>query len=74
MFCSRSVSIHLLRGAGAVALIALTVMYGPGHGLLVPPLLIGAVVLMRGCPACWFTGLIETIAQRRDGGAVVRDQ
>ncbi|MDR3464549.1 MAG: hypothetical protein P4M07_01260 [Xanthobacteraceae bacterium] len=71
MFCSRSVSIHLLRGVGAVAL---AIVYGPGRGLLVPPLLIGAVVLMRGCPMCWLTGLIETIAQRRDGAAVARDQ
>lgn len=28
MFCSRSVSIHLLRGIGAVAMIALAFLYG----------------------------------------------
>ncbi len=64
MFCSRSISMHLARGAGAVIAIALAFVLGPGRVWLVPPLLIGAVVLMRGCPACWLTGLFETIAQR----------
>jgi fatty acid desaturase len=64
MFCSRSVSVHLARGAGAVILVALATAFGAGHVWLVPPLVIGAVVLMRGCPACWLTGLFETIALR----------
>jgi len=65
MVCSRSVSLHLLRGAVAVALIALAFGFGLDRIWLTAPALIGAVVLMRGCPACWFAGLIETIAQRR---------
>ena len=65
MFCSRSVSIHLLRGVGAIAMIALAILYGSERVWLVPPLLIGAVVLMRGCPMCWLTGLFETISARR---------
>ena len=65
MFCSRSVSIHLLRGVGAVAMLALAILYGSERAWLVPPLLIGAVVLMRGCPMCWLMGLFETISARR---------
>jgi hypothetical protein len=61
MFCSRSVSIHLLRG---IAMIALAVTAGKDHVWLVAPLLIGAIVLMRGCPMCWLTGLFETMAAR----------
>lgn len=65
MFCSRSVSIHLLRGIGAIAMIALAILYGSERLWLMPPLLIGAVVLMGGCPMCWLTGLFETVSARR---------
>ena len=59
MSCSRSISIHLLRGFGAIALIALAVLYGGEYVWLLPPMLIGAVVLMRGCPTCWLLGLAD---------------
>jgi hypothetical protein len=65
MFCSRSISVHLLRGLGAVALVALAIMVGGDHLWLVPPLVIGALVLMRGCPMCWLMGLVETATLRR---------
>lgn len=65
MFCSSSVSIHLLRGAAAFALIAAALYFkllGPmGSGMA----LIGAFLLLRGCPMCWLVGLVETIARRR---------
>jgi len=57
MSCSRSITIHLMRGIGAVVAIALALMYGADHLWLWPPLLIGAVVLMGGCPMCWLMGL-----------------
>lgn len=59
MSCSRSMSIHLMRGAGAVLLIALAVIYGGAHVWILPPALIGALVLMGGCPMCWLMGLVE---------------
>ncbi len=62
MFCSRSVSLHLLRGAAAIAMIVLAVISGKDRVWLVAPLLIGAIVLMRGCPMCWLRGLFETMA------------
>ena len=72
MYCSRSIGVHLLRGLGAVGLIALAVMYGEAHAWLLPPLLIGAVVLMRGCPMCWLMGLVETVKTGRDSPAAER--
>ena len=66
MFCSRSVSIHLLRGFGAIVLIALAVLYGGEQVWLLPPLLIGAIILMRRCPTCWLLGLAEAVKTRRE--------
>jgi hypothetical protein len=65
MFCSRSVSVHLLRGIGAVTLLVAAFAFGRDHVWLWPPLLIGAVVLLRGCPMCWLVGLLETIVDRK---------
>jgi hypothetical protein len=67
MYCSRSITVHLLRGFSAVGLIALAVVYGRAHGWLLPPALIGAVVLMRGCPMCWLAGLVEAAKTGRNG-------
>ena len=65
MYCSRSITVHLLRGLGAVGLITAAVIYGAAHTWLLPPLLIGAVLLMRGCPMCWLMGLVEAAKGRR---------
>jgi hypothetical protein len=66
MYCSRSVSIHLLRGLGAASLLAAAFIVGNAYIWLVPPLLVGAVILLRGCPACWLIGLFETLGRRRE--------
>ncbi len=66
MYCSRSVSVHLLRGAAAIALI-FAAFFFRSYGLVWPALAgIGAVLLLRGCPMCWLVGLFETIRQGRD--------
>lgn len=65
MYCSRSITLHLLRGFSAAGLIALAVLFGEAHEWLLPPALIGAVVLMRGCPTCWLMGLIEATKTAR---------
>jgi hypothetical protein len=57
MHCSRSITVHLLRGFSAAGLIGLAVIYGGAYPWLLPPLLIGAVALMGGCPMCWLMGL-----------------
>ena len=65
MFCSTSITIHLLRGLAAMALLLGALLF---VSLPWPVRLTGAVlalVLMWGCPTCWLVGLIETIARRK---------
>ena len=71
MFCSRSLSIHLLRGLGGAVLIVLALMSGSERVWLLLPLLIGALLLLRGCPMCWLMGLIGTASLRRRGTSAV---
>lgn len=67
MYCSRSIGVHLLRGFGAVGLIVLAILYGGAHAWLLPPALLGALVLMRGCPMCWLMGFVEVAKAGRTG-------
>jgi len=65
MYCSTSVTAQLVRGALAVISIAgaivLTPHFWPGVGLLGL-----AIYFMRGCPACWLTGLMDAIRFRNE--------
>lgn len=64
MFCSTSVSVHLLRGAAAIGLI-FAAIYLSSYGFVWSALAgIGAVVLLRGCPMCWLMGLFETMQRK----------
>lgn len=63
-FCSRSITIHLLRGAAAALLLGLALWPAPQQGWLRAGALLGAVLLMRGCPMCWLLGLFETVRRR----------
>ena len=66
MYCSSSVSVHLLRGAAAIALLVASVLLS-SYGLVWSAMAaIGAVVLLRGCPICWLIGLFETLKNRRN--------
>lgn len=60
MFCSRSIWVHLLRGIGAATLIALAIYLGTEQLWRLIPLVVGAILLLRGCPMCWLFGLLET--------------
>ncbi|MFI6520931.1 hypothetical protein ACIBF1_35625 [Spirillospora sp. NPDC050679] len=64
-FASTSLPRHLLRGAAGfgalVASFALLPVLGVGSLLLAP---VGLVAL-RGCPACWVFGLVETVSRGR---------
>jgi hypothetical protein len=66
MFCSTSVSLHLLRGLGALALI-LSALYFNSYGIIWSvTAFAGAISLLRDCPMCWLLGLFETMRQRRN--------
>lgn len=71
MVCSTSVSVHLLRGAAAVGLLFAAFFLSNVGVIWSAVALIGAVVLLRGCPMCWLMGLFETVRQgrSRSGGA-----
>ncbi len=66
MFCSRSIGVHLLRGCGAVALIAIAMYLGTEQPFLAVPFVAGAFLLLRGCPMCWLFGLLENINNKRN--------
>ncbi len=66
MYCSNSVSTHLLRGVAALGLI-IGAIWVSSYGLMWSGLpALAAIVLLRGCPMCWLMGLFETIAQRQN--------
>ncbi len=72
-----SVARHLARGAVGFGLIGsafgLTASRRPAALLLAP----AGLVVLRGCPACWLAGLIETVSAGRlrcscdDGGCML---
>jgi hypothetical protein len=74
---SASVARHLVRGAIGFGLIGsgfvLAASRGPAALLLTVP----GMVALRGCPTCWFAGLIQIVSAGRlkrscgDGGCTV---
>lgn len=69
MFCSTSVTQHILRGIAAALLLAGSIfLFRNDFGWLGLGAIAGALVLMRGCPMCWLAGLYETLANRRKAG------
>ena len=64
---TRALTIHLLRGLGAVCLIAFAFTNAPTPGYLGGALTLaafwGALILLRGCPMCWVAGLCGIAAR-----------
>jgi hypothetical protein len=62
---SASVARHLVRGAIGFGLIGsgfvLAASHGPAALLLTGP----GMVALRGCPTCWFAGLIQIVSAGR---------
>ncbi len=60
MFASKTLGEHLVRGVVGVGALACAVAFG---GLVWPVfvLLPVALVALRGCPACWTIGLVQTV-------------
>ena len=64
LFATHTLGGHLIRGAIAFAFPYGAIGWQHAHpvGSVLAGLL--ALVAMRGCPACWTIGLVETIQQR----------
>src|SRR4051812_1364208 len=64
LFNTQTLTGHVIRGAAAFALLYFAI--GQQHFHPAASLFAGlmALVAMRGCPACWTIGLVETIRQR----------
>ena len=60
MYCRNSITLHLLRGLGAVMLIIGVFIFQPSIATKLFFILC-AIFLLRGCPACWFFGLIKKL-------------
>ncbi len=65
MFKSRSVALHLFRGALGFGLLAIALLYPSKLGWWALTLIAGALVSFRGCPMCWTVGLMETLLHRK---------
>ncbi len=73
MFASPTIREHLARGAvgfgtlAAAVILARTPGLGPAVGSAA--LALQALLVLRGCPACWTVGLVETLQKVRHGRA-----
>ena len=58
MYCRNSLTLHLIRGLGAVVLIISVFLFQLS---LITKLcfILGAIFLLQGCLACWFFSLIK---------------
>ena len=73
LFATRTLTGHLLRGAAAGALLYAAISQQAAHPVWSLVAGIGALVAMRGCPACRTIGLLETIQNKLRGPGLVED-
>lgn len=64
LFASRSLAAHLVRGAVALILLVFAIRGQSEYPALSAMGGLAALVAMRGCPACWAIGLVETALQK----------
>jgi len=67
MFPSRSLAVHLARGAVGFAALAGAFALLGSHGGWSIALLALAVLALGGCPSCWTIGLIQTVSAKLRG-------
>jgi hypothetical protein len=63
-FASKSIVLHLARGLAAIVLIVYAIRVGETFPVRSVVAGLCALAMLRGCPACWALGLIETVRQR----------
>ena len=64
-FASRSVRVHLVRGAVGIPVVLAAFVLLPWAAPWSLLLLVPGVMLLRGCPTCWALGLAQTRAVER---------
>ena len=67
-FCSRSISLHLIRGLAGLVLAGWALVNFAVHPILAVGAGVLAVLAWRGCPMCWTIGFFETVARRLKAG------
>ncbi len=63
-FASKSVTVHLLRGALGLAGILFALKLGSSKPIVSVALVLVSLVALRGCPMCWVAGLFGTLQQK----------
>ncbi len=64
-FASKSLPVHLARGATGFGLIAASIALAPVVGWASVLFLPAGVLALRGCPTCWAIGLAQTLSRGR---------
>ena len=63
-FASPTLTEHVLRGLIGFGALACALLMTDHHPWLALAVAISAMLAFRGCPICWTTGLIETMAYK----------
>ncbi|WP_280430909.1 hypothetical protein [Nocardia brasiliensis] len=64
-FASRSLPVHLAKGAIGFGLLAASLALLPILGWIGLLLVVPGLVALRGCPTCWAIGLAQTLSRSR---------
>ncbi|WP_198247505.1 hypothetical protein [Gilliamella sp. W8126] len=64
MYCRNSIILHLIRGIVAISLIFAVFLFQLPL-LLKLFLVVGAFLLLQGCPACWLLSLINKLQTQK---------
>jgi hypothetical protein len=65
MFASKSLAVHLTRGALGISLFAYGASLAESKPLIALIFILGSLIPLRGCPVCWTVGLIETLQKQQ---------
>ncbi|MGW4847142.1 hypothetical protein [Nocardia brasiliensis] len=64
-FASRSLPVHLAKGAIGFGFLAASMALLPILGWIGLLLIVPGLVALRGCPTCWAIGLAQTLSRGR---------
>jgi hypothetical protein len=67
MFASKSLLVHLSRGAVGLLAFAASIRLAESEPWSLWLTLPVALIALRGCPMCWTVGLIQTVAAKLAG-------